>query len=346
MAHGRGTRAQRAATIVDVARRAGVSFKTVSRVLNDESHVREATRTKVIEAVEALGYRTNHNARNLRARQSRLIAILFSNASRNYLGEVQWGALRRCQSEGYNLISEDWAGVKQEWLALKPETDLAGIILTPPLSDDLHLIAELEARELPHVRISAAEDRQGSCSVGIDDEAAAIEMVDYLVGLGHRRIGFIAGTAGHSQARKRLDGYKEGLAKHGLPQDDRLIVQGSFHFTSGLAAADWLMDLTERPTAIFAANDDMAAGALAVAYRRRIAIPDDLSVVGFDDTPLASTISPALTTIYQPSLELASEAVGLLIQRINQPVDPPSPCLLDYKLVIRGSAGAPPKSRA
>lgn len=331
----------RPATIIDVAREAGVSFKTVSRVLNGETNVRAETRVKVMNAVKTLDYRTNHHARNLRARQSRIICLFYANPSRNYIGEVQLGALQRCQAEGYSLITEDCSDGHRNLLALRAETQLAGAILTPPLSDDEALIEELQARNIPFVRVAASEELSHCQDVAIDDAAAAREMTAYLISLGHKRIGFIKGPDDHAQAERRHSGYLAALAEAGLQVEPQLICEGNFAFDSGIACAETLLSQETPPTAIFASNDDMAAGVLAAAYRRQIAIPRDLSVVGFDDTPLASTISPSLTTIYQPSRELASAAVGMLLEEMNAAGETPRRRLLDYRLVLRESTGAP-----
>ena len=331
----------RPATIIDVAREAGVSFKTVSRVLNGETNVREETRSKVLEAVKTLNYRTNHNARNLRARHSQIICLFYANPSRNYIGEVHLGALQRCQAYGYSLITEDCSDNHPSLLALRAETKLAGAILTPPLSDDAKLISELQNRNIPFVRIAPAEDVEHGQDVAIDDAAAAREMTEYLIGLGHRRIGFIKGADSHAQAVRRFAGYQQALSDAGIEADPNLVRDGDFAFDSGVTGAEALLSLQDRPTAIFACNDDMAAGVLAVAYRRQITVPRDLSVVGFDDTPLATTISPSLTTIYQPSRELAAEAVSMLLEDSTPGGDAPRHKLLDYKLMLRESTAAP-----
>lgn len=331
----------RPATIIDVAREAGVSFKTVSRVLNGETNVREQTRERVMGAVKALDYRANHNARNLRARQSRTICLLHSNPSRNYVVELHLGALQRCQAEGYSLITEERSTDTNAILALRSENRLAGAILTPPLSDDPELIEQLREHAVPFVRIAPSKTSEPGRDVAIDDRAAAREMTEYLIGLGHKHIGFICGPITHEEASVRLQGYKDALEQAGIPFDPERVVKGDFTFDSGIFAADQLLDLPTRPTAIFASNDDMAAGVIAACYRRRIQIPQELSVAGFDDTPLAATISPSLTTIYQPSQELASEAVGLLLEEIAAPSDTPKRHLLDYRLVTRDSTAPP-----
>lgn len=333
----------RPATIIDVAREAGVSFKTVSRVLNGESNVRDQTRERVMSAVKTLDYRANHNARNLRTRQSRIICLLHASPSRNYIGDVHLGALQRCQTEGYSLITEDCSANSGGILALQPGNNLAGAILTPPLSDDPDLIGQLRKHGVPFVRIAPSASVEPGRDVAIDDRAAARDMTQYLIGLGHRRIGFIRGAPAHDQTTVRFEGYKDALEEAGIPFDPDLVAEGDFTFDSGTAAADRLLDLPERPTAIFASNDDMAAGVIAACYRRQIQIPQDLSVAGFDDTPLASTISPSLTTIYQPSREQAFEAVGLLLEEIAAPSEAPHRQFLEYRMVPRASTAPPHK---
>lgn len=334
------TQDRRPATIVDVAREAGVSFKTVSRVLNGEPNVREPTRLRVMEAVRALGYRANPYARSLRATQSRLIAVYYSNPSRNYTSEIQLGVLQRCNAEGFNAIFEEMTGGIDSLVSLRGEPDLAGVILVPPLTEDLTLIRRLIEADIAFVRLAPSEAVGEAGHVSMDDELAAQEITDYLIGLGHRRIGFIAGPGDHHQARLREAGFQTALARHGLKPEPGLVAVGDFHFESGLRAAEQLLSVSNPPTAIFASNDDMAASVLAVAYRKSLRIPQDLSVVGFDDTPLASIVSPSLTTVYQPIREMAAQAAGRLFGKADP--DAPTAIVLPHRMVVREST-APPK---
>ncbi|MFN7165061.1 MAG: LacI family DNA-binding transcriptional regulator [Hyphomonas sp.] len=324
-----------------MAREAGVSFKTVSRVLNGEPNVREPTRQLVLQAVKTLGYRANPYARNLRAAQSRLIAVFFSNPSRNYTSEIQIGVLQRCNAEGFNAIFEEAGAGPGGLVSLRGEPNLAGVILVPPLTEDAALLCRLTEAGIPFVRLApvAADGEAGH--VSMDDELAAAELTDYLVSLGHQRIGFIAGPGDHPQARLREAGFRSAMARHGLQAEPALMAQGSFHFDSGLRAAETLLSAKDLPTAIFAGNDDMAAAVLAVAYRKGIRIPQDLSVAGFDDTPLASVVVPSLTTIYQPIREMAAQAAGILFDKADASV--PASSVLPHKLVVREST-APRKS--
>ncbi len=334
------THDRRPATIVDVARKAGVSFKTVSRVLNGEPNVREPTRQLVLMAVKTLGYRANPYARNLRAAQSRLIAVYYSNPSRNYTSEIQIGVLQRCNAEGFNAIFEEVGAGPDGLVSLRGEPNLAGVILVPPLTEDAAFLCRLSEAGIPFVRLAPVDAAGETGHVSMDDEAAAAEMTDYLISLGHSRIGFIAGPDDHPQARLREAGYRAALVRNGLEPEAVLMAQGSFHFDSGLRAAETLLAAHNPPTAIFASNDDMAAAVLAVAYRRGLRIPQDLSVAGFDDTPLASVVVPSLTTIYQPIREMAAQAAGMLLGKAES--EAPVSNVLTHRLVAREST-APPK---
>ncbi|MBY9066966.1 LacI family transcriptional regulator [Hyphomonas sp. WL0036] len=331
---------RRPATIVDVAREAGVSFKTVSRVLNGEPNVRVETRTRVMEAVGRLGYRANQYARSLRAGQSRLIGVFYTNPSRNYLGEIQIGALQRGNAEGFSIAFEQLAE-EEGGAAILPRggAELAGAILTPPLTEDIVLMQSLAAAGTPFVRLSHTEADGETGRVTMDDIGAAHEVAEHLIALGHRRIGFIAGPPSHPQSLLRENGFRAGLAAHGLTLEDALIVRGNFDFESGLRAAGQLLALAERPTAIFASNDDMAAAVLTAAYRSGLRVPQQLSVVGFDDTPLASIVYPALTSVAQPSREMASVAVGMLLDKTAS--EAPQAACLPHRLVVRETTAAP-----
>jgi LacI family transcriptional regulator len=327
------THDRRPATIVDVAREAGVSFKTVSRVLNGEPNVREPTRQRVLEAARALGYRANPYARNLRAAQSRLIAVYYSNPSRNYTSEIQIGVLQRCNAEGFNAIFEEASDGLDSLVSLRGEPNLAGVILVPPLTEDLAILSRLTEAGIPFVRLAPLPAEGEAGHVSMDDELAAGEMTDHLVALGHRLIGFIAGPPDHPQARLRETGFRAALTRHGLKLDPAHVATGNFHFDSGLRAAEALLDVSTPPTAIFASNDDMAAAVLAVAYRRGLRVPQDLSVTGFDDTPLASVVVPSLTTIYQPIREMAAQATGILLGKGE--AEPQRAHVLPHRMVVR-----------
>ncbi len=332
-------------TITDVAAASGVSIKTVSRVLNEEPSVRPETRRRVREAMTAMNYQPSLPARSLAGRRSSLIALLFENPSANYVFAVQSGAMAKCRETQLRLLVQPLNDLGEplidEVLAMVDQTHIDGVVITPPLSANTELIAALDSRGLPFVRIAPDGTSHSSPIVEMDDEAAAHEMASYLLALGHRRIGFIKGHPGHHSSKLRLEGFQAALASWGVDPAEQPVEQGYNSFESGLTAARRLLACTERPTAIFASNDDMAAGAIFVAHEFGIRVPDELSVSGFDDTQLASTIYPPLTTVHQPSYNMSYTATGLLIDLIKRNAVPAS-TQLAHNLVKRAST-APPR---
>lgn len=339
-----------AITIHDVADQAGVSIKTVSRVLNNEANVRPETRARVQEAVTALGYRPNLSARSLAGSRSFLIGLCFDNPNPAYVSEAQIGAIRRCRESGYHLLVEpldngsDRPQAELEAMVFNVRVD--GVILTPPLSDHPALLAMLDASRAPYVRVSPDRDRDHGPSVFMDDHQAAFEMTRYLLGLGHRRIGFVRGHPNHGASHQRFDGFQAAMAAHGgLVQPD-LMAQGFFTFASGVQAAETLLSHPDRPTAVFAASDDMALGVMSVAARMGLSVPSDLSVAGFDDNPAAKVVWPPLTTVRQPIAEMAAAAADLLISgEAKRALEAgiPAKRMLDFEIIVRQSCAPLPK---
>lgn len=327
------------ATMIDVAKVAGVSFKTVSRVLNGESSVRDETRKLVMEAAERLDYKLNVAARSLRVGGPQIIALLVQNPSRSYVESVHLGALQRCHKTGMHLIMEECEDGLADAKNLIESTSPIGVVITPPLCDDPALIAMLDAKKIRYVLIAPKNPEKARASINIDDEAAANEMTEHLLSLGHQRIGFIKGHPEHSVTAKRYNGYCRAMNNAGLALDKDLISQGEFTWASGLEAAEAMLDLQVPPTAVFASNDDMAAAVIAAAYRRNIHVPGDLSVVGFDNTQVAAVISPQLTTVNQPIIELVSEAVGMLTDQTFDSGEKTPAVFLNHRLILRESAG-------
>ena len=330
-------------TIVDVAKRAGVSIKTVSRVLNREPNVREATREKVTSAATELNYTPNVAARTLAGSRSYLLGLLFDNPSLSYIGDMQMGALRQCRLSGHHLIVEPFhaegedVGARIRALIATLKTD--GLILTPPVSDHPEVLAALDEAGAAYVRVAPYHDPAHGASVHMDDAAAAYQMTQLLLADGHRDIGFILGHPEHGASQSRAEGYAAALAAAGLPYRAALVRQGFFSFRSGVEAAEALLSGPNRPTAIFASNDDMALGVMSVANRLGLSVPKDLSIAGFDDTPSARVVWPQLTTVRQPIAEMGAAAAELLIERravTGQAM------LLDFEIVRRDSTGAAP----
>lgn len=335
------TRARKA-SIDDVAKAAGVAIKTVSRVLNNEPNVREETRQRVLVAVKRLNYHPSPSARSLASRRSYLIGLVYDNPSGNYTIEVQRGALARCREGKFLLLLHEVTGsgeeLTQDVMAFANQTHIDGLILAPPLSESEEIIKALDDHGLPFARIAPNDLKHRSAYVDMDDEGAAREMTEYLIGLGHRRIAFIIGRPGHYASGQRLKGYKAALKAHKLAFNPEYVRQGDFLFDSGLEAARQLLALPERPTAIFAANDDMAAGTLMAAHEMGVSVPDQLSVAGFDDASIARTSWPPLTTISQPTYQLSYTAADLLLKSLLSGA-PPKPVRLPHKLIRRSSTG-------
>ncbi|HEY8617960.1 LacI family DNA-binding transcriptional regulator [Phenylobacterium sp.] len=329
-------------TIKDVSAIAGVSMKTVSRVLNKQRYVSEETRERVERAVAELNFKPSMAARILAGKRSFQIALIYDNHSPHYIHQIQTGVWARCIEEGVRLLAQpsDVAScnLAAEVGGLIDQTQVDGVILSSPVTDAVPVLEELERRGIPYVRISPGTDHERSSSVSMDDVQAADDMTSHLIALGHRRIGFIIGHPNHTASDLRLFGYRRALDRAKLPFEPRYVRPGLFDFASGEAAADVLLDLPHPPTAIFASNDDMAAGVLTVAHRRGLALPRDLSVVGFDDTALASQLWPPLTTVRQPTRDLAYAAAGLLFGAEDEVVHRRLP----HELVLRAST-APPK---
>lgn len=320
-------------TIMDVAQRAGVSMKTVSRVLNREDHVRPVLRERVELAVKELGYRPNLAARQLAGNRSFIIAYPFNNPSAAYITDVLMGASRACRDKGYHLVSEpveldDTATFIVERLitTLRPD----GIILTPPLCDMPEIVACIARFDVPLVSIAGGIDSYGE-SIVIDDRAISEEMVRHLIEQGHRRIAFIRPHPDHALAQSRYQGYLDGLAAAGIAVDEKLIQPGRFDVESGASAARTLLDMADPPSAIFASNDDMALGALRVAHSRDLEIPRDVAIAGFDDSPAGLLAWPTLTTVRQPMQKLGASAALMLLG------EPPDPEAVRHQLIIRGS---------
>lgn len=331
-------------TIKDVAALAGVSIKTVSRVVNKEDNLRETTRDKVLKAIKKLHYTPNLSARGLAGHHSFLFAVLYDNPSANYILDIQNGVLQECRKEGFDLLIHPCeAGSKklfEDINALVKKSRVAGLILTPPLSDMIPLQKKLQKAKISFVKIAPANHDSNSPSVHCDDEAAACRMTEHLLSLGHKNIAFIKGHPDHGASELRLAGYKKALKQAGLAINRKLIRQGHFDFASGVRCAKELLTLDSPPTAIFACNDDMAAGALYVAHQMKVSVPQQLSVTGFDDTPVARQIWPTLTTVKQPIERMAQAATALLIANLRKSPDQKIVQNFECTLEVRDSSTA------
>ena len=329
-------------TIFDVAELAGVSIKTVSRVVNNEPNVRQRTRDKVLAAVGRLQYKPNAAARSLSGRRSWIIGLVYENPHEfSYMKDVLDGALSACEEREYSLLlrplslpAPEIAGRIERFVT---QARVEGIILPAPMGDLPELLRLLRKLEIPFATITPKALAAGQINILCEDEQASFSLTEFLIERRHRAIGFIKGSPGHGASGKRLAGYRRALKKHGIGYQAPLVRQGDFDFDSGKRAAGELLDLPQAPTAIIASNDDMAAGALLEARQRGLSIPENLSVVGFDDTPLASRMWPPLTTVRQPIREMAETAAGLLMDRLNGKTPPLPEQPFACEIVIRES---------
>jgi LacI family transcriptional regulator len=337
---------QGVARIADVAHESGFSPMTVSRVINGEKNVRETTRQAVLAAVEKLNYSPNLAARSLAGAEQIRIGLLYSNPSAAYLSEFLVGSLEQARLSHVQLVVEKCEPdqheheVAEEMLA----SGIDGIILPPPLCDSALIHAVIAKANALAVAVASGRPPEGLSVVRIDDYAAAAAMTRHIIDLGHRRIGFITGNPNQTASAQRLRGYRAALKEARIAEDKALIAQGLFTYRSGLEAAEALLDLPKRPTAIFASNDDMAAATVAVAHRRHLDVPADLTVCGYDDTDFARSIWPELTTIHQPIADMSRAAVELLVGKIKArrsgKEEPSRETLLDYTMMLRDSDSA------
>lgn len=292
---------------------------TVSRVINRDQNVRPATHDRVKAAIGALKYAPNTAARALAGAVQTRISLIYGNPSFAYLSEILLGSLDEATQTDVQLLLDKYDDIDAAKIARKlARQSVDGVILPPPFCDSSELINALRAKSVPIAVIASAAPLDGVFSVAIDDFAAAREMTTHLIELGHRRIGFIRGSNDQTASVKRFEGYRAALEEAKLTFDAKLVAQGDFTYRSGLRAARKLLASASRPTAIFASNDDMAAATVAAAHAHHLEVPKDLSVCGFDDTALATTISPELTTVRQPVAAMARAAVSLLVAAHRQ----------------------------
>jgi LacI family transcriptional regulator len=342
-----GRRGSSVVTIHDVARHAGVSPMTVSRVINAETNVRDETRAKVNASIKALRFSPNKAARSLASAETVHIGILYANSTAAYLSELLLGSLEQSSLSGCQLVMEQCEDLETERKAIQRliAGGVDGVILPAPLCDSEDALKAVTDANIPAVLMTSGRPAPGFSAVSINDFEAARAMTRHLLSRGHRRVGFINGHPGHTASAQRFRGYIEGMREAGMEVGTDQVAQGFFTYRSGLDAAERLLGNGWNPTAIFASNDDMAAATMAVAHRKGLDVPGDIAVAGFDDTPFATMVWPELTTVRRPISDMAREAVRLLIDEIRSrragTVQPPVHKLLEFTLVKRESSAAP-----
>lgn len=337
-------------TLDDVATLAGVSAKTVSRVVNGERSVSAETRQRVLHAIEKLDYRPNLLARGLSGAHAYTIGLVYDNPNAYYIISMQQGALAACDAMNFGLqfrpCNSNSADLAEQLRDYVLRSRLSGLVLTTPVSERESALAKLAAYRIPFVRIlSAARDpADGYPCVYVDDRDAAYAITSHMLQLGHTRIGFLQGGKHHHASGERLRGYKDALQHYGVQLRKELMIEGDYVFDDGFRGARRLFDLAEPPTAIFGCNDEIAAGALAAAQAAGLNVPYDVSIAGFEDSPFSRHSWPPLTTARQRADVIVEHATRMLIARIrgeqvaNEGFSP--------ELVVRGSTAPPrPKSR-
>lgn len=325
-------------TIQDVAKAAGVSVATVSRVLNDSPSVSGKTREAVLEVIRRLGYQPNLLGRNLRRTQTRLVLVLLPTIANQFYSRVVKGIEDIAHKNGYNIMlcnTDSDKNREKVYLDLLKNRLADGVIF---------MASELSAEELagigsnfPVVQCNEYKEHAGLSHVSIDNTSAAMREVTHLIGLGHKRIGMISCRNKLLSTVKREEGYRRALAEAGMTFDGELVSYGDYGFSSGQRAMRVLLKTKEPPTAVFAISDNMAIGAMRAAREAGLEIPADIAVAGFDNIGFAVMCDPMLTTISQPKYELGCTAMEVLLGQMRGERREPEEVLLDYELIIRGS---------
>ena len=309
------------ATITDVARAAGVSVRTVSRVLNKSPKVGEETRRTIEGVIANLGFQPSLRARGLAARRSFLLGVVQGDQNAHVVGVLQHGIVEVCSGAGYELLVHP-VSVQDPRLAdnlrdFVRRTHVDALVVLPPVSEIAAVPRLLARLSVPSVGIAAVRDPAYPAMLVTAERDAASMVADHFVSLGHRRIAMVTGPMKFYSASEREQGFRIALERADILLPPSYVREGNYSFESGLAAAIGLLSLPDRPTAIFAGNDIMAAAVLKVARDLKIDVPDKLSIAGFDDSDIASMLSPAITTIRRPLIEIAREATRRAIALVE-----------------------------
>jgi LacI family transcriptional regulator len=332
-------------TITDIARLAAVSKKTVSRVINQAPYVNKKTRARVEAIIAEHGYQPDPQARGLAFRRSFLVGMIHDNPNSQYVENIHLGILDALAGSGYELVIRPCDRRSPTFLddmrAFVERLRLFGVVLTPSVSEDDRLAKLLESANCPYVRIACADLDKPARLVLTHDRHGAAAAARRLAQLGHRRIAYISGPPLFRSAHERREGFIAGLAEYGLELAPELTVPGAYTYESGLARGRELLARPDRPTAIFAGNDEMASGVYGAAHELGIRIPDDLSLIGFDDAPIATRMWPAMTSVRLPVREMGKAAAEKLFDRAKEAGKEP-PSEFTPALIERQSTAPPP----
>jgi len=332
-------------TINDVARVAGVSKKTVSRVINRSALLNSDTRQRVEKVIEELGYIPNPQARALALRRNFLIGLVHDNPNAQTVMNVQQGMLEALHDTEFEMVvrpvDRGSATMLDDLRHFLERQRLFGVLLMPPISENDTVAKLCNDIGCRYVRMGSAELDSAEHMVASNDREAVRAAAQYLIAEGHKRIGLVAGPHGFRSARERRVGFEAALADAGIAFPRSMVSEGNYTFESGVIAAERLLDLMPRPTAIFSCNDEMAAGVIHAARQRGLDVPRDLSIIGFDDTPIAAHIWPPLTTVRWPIASMARSAALKLIAGIEGEPVVIEPSMFLSTLIRRASVSAP-----
>ena len=308
-------------TIQDIAEKAGVSIKTVSRVFNNAPNVRQQKRDLVLGVARELGYRPNISARQLASKRSFVLIHFYDNPNMDYLSGIYDGMRAACSEKGYYAVAERLSlhnrSYKDSLLDYLTRTPVDGVILSPPISDDKAVIREIEKRNIPCSLISPGIKKRHCINVFIDEKTAGRKMTEFLIARGHTKLAFISGLDTHTASSQREAGFWSAIEAHGLKRKDMVRIGGDFSMQSGFTAFEKLAKSKTRVTGVFAGNDEMAIGAIIAALRAGMKVPEDISFVGFDDSAFARSMWPPITSLAQPIGEMAGLSAKKLIDWID-----------------------------
>ncbi len=327
-------------TIRDVAEEADVSVATVSRVLNGSDNVRESTEERVLDAAHALNYHPSETARNLRAQKTHTVGVLLPNMHGEFFAQITQGLDRRAREQGHHLLVSnshtDESEAESVVRSLRGRVD-GLIILWPRLS--VHFLESLIPKRLPVVLLNTSAGQSRFKSLSFDNRDGAYAAVQHMADHGHERVAILTGGPENFDAQERLAGYRAAVDDFGLVADSSLEIEGDFTREMGHAVVEKFLSLDPRPTALFVSNDSMALGALRGLHEAGLRVPEDVALVGFDDIPTASYVTPSLTTVHAPTQELGEQAMDHLLAGLQDDELSPSHQTLETRLVIRESCG-------
>ncbi|HTY01680.1 MAG TPA: LacI family DNA-binding transcriptional regulator [Bacteroidota bacterium] len=333
---------QPSVTIRDVAKKAGVSVATVSRVLNNSALVTDKTRNRIQSVAEKLRYIPNASARGLNTRRSDIVALLLPAVNGDFFSEVIRGADEAAGEQGYHILvsshHNDPSEMQAELQVIAGRVD--GLLLMAPNQDAHTLRRKILPSNLPSVLLNCRPGREPLDALTVDNKTGAMEVVAHLIGHGHRRIAIIKGLKENIDSRERLEGYRQALKQYGCERLSALEIEGSFVESSGYDAVPAILNLRPRPTAVFASNDAMAVGALSALLDAGVSIPGEIALAGFDDTPGVQYLTPSLTTVKVPISDLGAQAMKRVLDKVHgRKRLKPEHLVLPTELVIRHSCG-------